>query len=32
MGADEKTAEQIAEVTKTGVTWGIWDRLLFGKW
>jgi hypothetical protein len=32
MGADEKTAEQIAEVAKTGVTWGIWDRLLFGKW
>jgi hypothetical protein len=32
MGADAKTAEQIAEVAKTGVTWGIWNRLLFGKW
>jgi hypothetical protein len=31
-GADDKTAAVIGDAAKTGVTWGIWGRLLFGKW
>lgn len=31
-GADEQTAVVIGDAAKTGVEWGIWGALLFGKW
>ena len=31
-GATEETAKLIGNAADTGVTWGIWGSLLFGKW